>query len=228
MAALASLIVAGSAQAADTPMLVSVGQQNGHPQATFGPLYGVDSLNVLIATKPDRGSDGNFLQENTLYGHSGFLTDREIAFRSWRSESRLEPRALLRHGSQLEPRLLDDLGSELQWRPLQHLGRAHADGSEAGAEAEVSDTRERPALHRRRVPDHERVAARRRCEAALPGLLDSVAGKPLPRSTVSGHSWYSPASDFLSVSLRKMRKLTTFTWYVDGRVVSVKRVRIRR
>jgi hypothetical protein len=37
-----------------------------------------------------------------------------------------------------------------------------------------------------------------------------------------------PASNLLRVSLRRMRKLTTFTWYADGSIVSVKRVRIRR
>jgi hypothetical protein len=48
------------------------------------------------------------------------------------------------------------------------------------------------------------------------------------RSNVTGYSWNEPASDLLRVSLRRMRKLTTFTWYADGRVVSVARVRIRR
>jgi hypothetical protein len=45
---------------------------------------------------------------------------------------------------------------------------------------------------------------------------------------VVGYSWNESASSLLRVSLRGMRRVTTFTWYADGRVVAVKRVRIRR
>jgi hypothetical protein len=80
VAALAALIVAGSAQAA-TPRLVSVGQQDRHPQATLGPLSGVDYLTVYFTTKPDLASDGSFLQENIK--DLDLLTDDEIASNFW-------------------------------------------------------------------------------------------------------------------------------------------------
>jgi hypothetical protein len=209
-------------------MLVSVGQQNGHPEATFGSLYGVDSLTVLIATKPDRGSDGNFLQENTLWGHVGSLTDDEIASRSWRSESQLDPGLyyVMAHS----------------WN---HDCWTIWDRNCSGGFFNTSDvltlTVPKPAQKQKY-----------RTSVEVPRFLGAGylnisvwplgVGVKLPyrvcwtltrgsrclRSTVSGHSWYSPASHFLQVPLRKMRKLTTFTWYVDGRVVSVKRVRISR
>jgi hypothetical protein len=44
--------------------------------------------------------------------------------------------------------------------------------------------------------------------------------------TVDGYSWNSAATDTIEVRKRGMRKLTTFTWYVDGRKVASQRVRI--
>ena len=156
VAALAALIVAGSAQAA-TPTLVSVGQQARHPQATFGPLSGVDSLTVYIATKPDLASDGSFLQENIK--DVDFLTDDEIASRSWLYESQLDP------GLYYVMARASDFDCYQNPNCIDGFEHAHADGPEAGAK--VSDKRSASELHRRRLPEHERVAARR--EAALPG-----------------------------------------------------------
>jgi hypothetical protein len=46
------------------------------------------------------------------------------------------------------------------------------------------------------------------------------------RGTVDGYSWNDSASDSLEVRTRGMRRRTTFVWYVDGRRVASKRVRI--
>jgi hypothetical protein len=59
-----ALVVVGTAQGAIAPTLAGVGQQNRHPTATFGPLPGVDAAFTYVATKPDRASDGSFLDEN--------------------------------------------------------------------------------------------------------------------------------------------------------------------
>jgi hypothetical protein len=44
---------------------------------------------------------------------------------------------------------------------------------------------------------------------------------------IPGYSWDSAASDTLSVNRRNLRTWTTFTWYVAGRAVAVKRARVR-
>jgi hypothetical protein len=85
---IAALVLAGSARAVPPP-LVSVGQQARHPTATLGPLPGVDFAFIYVATKPDRASDGSFLQENIVA--SDILTDDEIARGSWLYEGQLDP-----------------------------------------------------------------------------------------------------------------------------------------
>jgi hypothetical protein len=216
MAALASLIVAGSAQAA-TPTLVSVGQQDRHPQATFGPLAGVDSLTVYVATKPDRASDGGFLQENIK--DLDFLTDDEIASSFWLYEDQLDPGLyyVMARASDFDcyenPNCIDGFSNMLtltvpkpaqRYRTSVQLLRSIGVGY----------------LNMSVTPLGEKLPYR--------VCWTLTRGKRCLRSTVTGYSWNEPASDLLRVSLRKMRKLTTFTWYVDGRIVSVKRVRIRR
>jgi hypothetical protein len=46
------------------------------------------------------------------------------------------------------------------------------------------------------------------------------------RGTVDGFDWNSRATDSLSLTTRRLPKLTTFTWIVGGKAVAVKRVRI--
>jgi hypothetical protein len=53
-------------------------------------------------------------------------------------------------------------------------------------------------------------------------------GRRCVPATVDGFSWNESASDLLRISMRKMRKVTTFSWYVNGQRVALKRVRIRR
>jgi hypothetical protein len=51
------------------------------------------------------------------------------------------------------------------------------------------------------------------------------------RSTVDGYDWNEAASDEISIGARAqraMRNRTTFSWYVAGKRVASKRVRIRR
>jgi hypothetical protein len=48
------------------------------------------------------------------------------------------------------------------------------------------------------------------------------------RSTVDGYSWNSAATDQIEVRKRGMPQRTAFAWYVEGRKVASKRVRIPR
>jgi hypothetical protein len=48
------------------------------------------------------------------------------------------------------------------------------------------------------------------------------------RSTVDGYSWNSAATDEIEVRKRGMPQRTGFAWYVEGRKVASKRVRIPR
>src|SRR5262249_8696275 len=76
------------AAAAAPPQLLTIDQVGRHPVAQFS-IPGADSATIYIATKPDRASDGSFLQENIT--DLDFLTDAEIQSGSWTYESQLDP-----------------------------------------------------------------------------------------------------------------------------------------
>jgi hypothetical protein len=216
VAALAALIVTGSAQAA-TPTLVSVGQQDRHPQATFGPLPGVDYMTVYMATKPDRASDGSFLQENIK--DLDFLTADEIASSTWLYES------------QLDPGLYYVMARASDFDCYQNPNCIDGFSNMFTLTVPKPPQRYRTSVQLLRFIG---IGYLNLSVAPLGGKLPYrvcwtlTRGSRCLRSTVTGYSWNAPASDLLRVSLRRMRKLTTFTWYADGRIVSVRRVRIRR
>jgi hypothetical protein len=57
------------------PTLRAVGQENRHPTASFSAPR-ADTGTIYIATKPDRATDGSFLDENVKTLDS--LTDSEL------------------------------------------------------------------------------------------------------------------------------------------------------
>src|SRR4051812_37544982 len=77
-----------SPAAAAPPTLSSVGSQDRHPTATFSAPRASDAT-IYFATKPDRATDGKFLQENIK--DTDFFTDSEIQSGRWMSESQLDP-----------------------------------------------------------------------------------------------------------------------------------------
>jgi hypothetical protein len=90
IAALAITLLAvacAEAQAAG-PVLLGVGQQGRHSTGTFS-APGADDATVYIATAPDRGTDGRFLEENIA--DVAFLTSDEIASGRWLSSEQLDP-----------------------------------------------------------------------------------------------------------------------------------------
>ena len=77
-----------SAAAANPPALQTIDQVSRHPTARFS-IPGADDATIYFATKPDRASDGSFLQENIK--DLDFLTAGEIQSGSWTYESQLDP-----------------------------------------------------------------------------------------------------------------------------------------
>jgi hypothetical protein len=216
MVAFAALVSAGSAQAA-APVLLSVGHQNRHPTARFGPMPGVDLVAVYLATKPDRGPDGRFLPENTK--EADLLTNEEIAAGVWVDEDQVDP------GLYYVMARASDVGCS---------GPACINGFSNVLTLRVP----KPAQRYRAAVKVLRYAGVARLMLAVTPLGDTlpyrVCWTPRDtrrrrciRGTVRGYSWNRSARDVWSVSLRRMRTVTTFTWYVRGRRVAVKRARIR-
>jgi hypothetical protein len=203
---------------ATTPSLLSVGQQDRHSTGTFS-APDADSATVYIATMPDQGSDGRFLDENMV--GMVFLTDDEIAAGSWLSSDQLDPgsyHVMLNaddYDCYDDPACLEGFSDVLPLTvpmPAQRFTR--------------SVTRPFKTLYLK--------------------LTISPLGEDQPyklcwskanlqrkclSSTVGGYDWNRAASDEISVGARAQRamgKRTTFSWYVAGKRVASKRVRIRR
>ena len=70
------------------PTLTSVGVQDRHPLATFSAPKS-DFASIDVATRPDRATDGSFLNENVEV--SDILTASEIQAGRWAYESQIAP-----------------------------------------------------------------------------------------------------------------------------------------
>jgi hypothetical protein len=209
--ALAALGFPGTAFAAP-PKLLSVGQQNRHPTATFS-APGADFATMYLATKPDRGSDGHFLDENVK--ESDFLTSDEIQRGAWLDTSQVDPGLyyVMLEATQFcyppDPACTEGFSSVLTLevpKPSSTF-RGHVGPVFRFIRIVYVDLTVRPLGERLRY----RVCwplrtKKRRCASGV----------------VVGYSWNSSASDSLSLSMRGMAKRTTFTWYVNGRRVAAK------
>jgi hypothetical protein len=210
-AALAALGFPGVVLAAP-PTLLSVGQQNMHPTATFS-APGADFATMYLASSPDRGTDGRFLQENVKEIDS--LTDDEIQRGAWLDSSQVDPGTyyVMLEATEFcyppDPACIEGFSSVLTLQVPKprssyqgKVGPVYRFLRVVNLELTVRPLGERLPY---RVCWRLRSKARR-CVAAV----------------VTGFSWNSPASHSLTVRMRGMAKRTTFTWFVNGRAVATK------
>lgn len=203
--------------AAAEPALLGVGQEHRHPTADFH-APGADHATISFATKPDRATDGQFLEENVE--HVDLFTADEIKAGRWTDSSQLDPGryyVLLRATDADclgDPGCLDGFSAMLTLivpEPARRF-RGHVTSYRFVSTIELS----------LEVRPLGRGLPYRVCWTRSTGRRACV------RATVRGFSWNEPASDTISVRKRGMRRTTTFTWFVDGRKVASRRARIRR
>jgi hypothetical protein len=209
------LFVPASADAA--PTLISVGQQDRHPTGEFS-APGADDVVVSYATKPDRGTDGEFLEEHRA--SSDMFTDDEIAAGRWLDSDRLEPGSyyVLLHAFDFDFECSESgtcmsgfsnvLPLEIPKPAQRYKGTVTRFFTTLDVELTVTPLGET-------LPYEvcwTKASGRRKCL----------------RSEVDGTSWDDPASDELSVRVRGLRRKTRFNWFVDGKRVASKRVRVPR
>jgi hypothetical protein len=218
-----ALTLAGSAGAV-APTLSSISQQDRHAIATFSAPR-ADSATIYLATKPDRATDGSFLQENikTL----DILTDSEIQSGRWSDENQLDPGtywAMLRASPDFDSCYIFESGT---------FDPACADGFSNVLVLTIP----RPTI---------RYTATVRVYRFISRVLLRFIAKPLGermlyrvcyrlkngasrcvRGILGGFSWNAAAEHTLTVNSRNLAATTTFSWYVDGRRVVSKRVRVR-
>ncbi len=221
-AALALLLP--SAAAAVPPALSSVSVSNRHPEITFSAPK-ADSVYITIASKPDRSTDGSFLQENVK--GADILTDSEIQTGHWLSEAQVDPGTywlILQAFPAFGQCYIYDAGT---------YDDSCAQGYSAVAQLIVP----KPPVRYSATIQVLRLSGR-----AFLVLKASPLGQTVPyklcyrnavkarrclRGTLDGYSWGSSATDRLSLSTRGLAQFTTFEWFVGVRKVAQKRVRVR-
>jgi hypothetical protein len=215
LAVVTSLAASGTAHAAP-PTLSSIDSDNRHPVATFA-APGADSVTLYFASSPERSTDGSFLQENIV--DLDFLTTDEIQGGYWYGGSQLDPGTyyvLLNAScpSYENPNCTEGFSTlatlTVPKPPMVFQGKVTAYRYLTSVDLSLTVTPLGEALPYRVC--WTKANRRRKCV----------------RGTVDGYSWNSSGQDTLDVRKRGMRKVTRFSWYVGGRRVATKRVRIKR
>jgi len=205
---------AGVAQAA-APTLLGVGHEKRHPTATFA-MPGADDGTIYFATKPDRASDGEFLEENVE--HLDLLTADEIQAGRWIDSSQIDPG---RYYVLLRAYDFDCLGDASCMTGFSQM---------------LPLTVAKPKARYRGTVRAYRYLSRVRLGLAIRPLGERVpyrvcwrlvsGHRRCARGAVTGYSWNQAATDWLTVRKRGMPTVAKFAWYVDGRRVASERRRI--
>jgi hypothetical protein len=221
LAVLSSVVTATPALAV-SPVITAVGQQDRHPSVALAPPR-ADSVTVYIASKPDRASDGSFLQENVV--ESGFLTDSEIQSGRWLDSSQIDPGSYF-----VMLRASRDFASCESVDP--NTGALVNDPSCAdGFSTVVPLTVPTP-----KTKYTVKTLLLKNIRIAYLTLTAKPLGVKMPyqvcwkqptgkrktlrkrcvKATLSGYSWSADASDELRVNTKGMARRTKFTWYTRG------------
>jgi hypothetical protein len=221
---IATALALASPAKAMPPSLLAVSHQDRHPAATFSAPR-ADFATIYLASKPDRATDGSFLQENVK--ELDVLTDSEIQSGRWSDENQIDPGTywvMLRASPDFDACYISGTGT---------FDPACADGFSNVMTLVVPKPVTRYAA---------RVTTYRFLAQASLRLTATPLGERLPyrvcyrlksRATrclvgvLDGYSWNASANDTLTVTTRNLASITTFTWYVRAQKVSSKRVRIR-
>ena len=210
VAALLTLGFANAAQAA-APALLSVGQQNRHATAAFS-APGAEMATIYLASSPERGTDGRFLEENVK--SVDLLTDNEVQHGAWLDSGQIDPGVyyVMVNATSFcyeEPDCTEGFSNVMTLAVPKPLSSYRAQVGPVYRSIRIAylDLTVRPLGER--LPYRvcwTMKSKKRRC----------VAG------SVDGYSWNSSANDSLRISTRGMARRTGFTWYLNGRAVATK------
>jgi len=205
------------------PSLTGVGHQNRHPTATFSTPR-TEDVTIYFATKPDRATDGRFLQENVE--HTDFFTDPEMQAGQWLDSDRIDP------GTYYVMLHATAESSCISYPPPTYQ-RVVDPSCADGFSNIVTVTIPKPVV-RYRVGFERGFIGSFTIRAsssgeAIPYLLCSrdLAKRRCVRGRIDRSSWdssnddtiYMTATDFKKRVYCKFGRKTTVTWYVRGRVV---------
>jgi hypothetical protein len=221
-ALLAALCLAPSASAA-SPSISSIDVDDMHASAAFTAPRS-DYATFYFATQPDRGANGEFLEENIA--HTERLTDSEILSGTWFSERRIHPGfyyVLLKATRDFDGCYLE--------------GGGYDDACAHGWSNMATLTVPEPVLSFRWS-----VSTLRRAQIALLRLSATPLGERRPyrvcyrtlsgrercaSGVLNGFDWTAAARDSLSISTRGLPAYSVFTWHVGSAKIVSKRIKIR-
>jgi hypothetical protein len=206
------------------PTLLSLGHQARHPTASFS-AHNADFVTIYFATRPDRATDGNFLTEHVKYTDP--LTDSEIQQGRWLRASRIEPgtywvmlraspdfdRCYRSDTGDYDPACAQGYSEPVRWVLPRPQSRFSVSLYRWQSRPRIDlNFAARPWGDKTPVRLCYRTAAKqRRC---LNGMLD-------------GFTWDVGSSDEISVSTRGLATWTTFEWFLEGKRVLQRRIRVR-
>lgn len=220
LAVLSSVVTATPALAV-SPAITAVGQQDRHPSVALAAPR-ADSVTVYIASKPDRASDGSFLQENVV--ESGFLTDSEIQSGRWLDSSQIDPGSYF-----VMVKATRDFTSCVSYDA--NLDQVIDPSCADGFSTVVPLTIPTPKTHytvKTLLFKNIRIVYLTLTAKPLgvkmpyqvcwkqPTGKAKTLRKRCVKATLSGYSWSADASDELRINTKGMARRTKFTWYTRG------------
>lgn len=218
-----------------SPVVSAVGQHDRHPTATIAAPR-ADSVIVYIASKPDRATDGSFLQENVV--ETDFLTDSEIQSGRWLDSSQIDPGSyFVMVQATRDFTSCDSYDADVN----QVIDPSCADGFSTVVPLTVPTPK-------------TKYTVQTDVLKYIGIVYLTLTGKPLGvqvpyqvcwkqstgkkktltkrcvKGTLSGYSWGADASDPLSINTHGMARRTKFTWYTRGgtpKVLLAKTITVR-
>jgi hypothetical protein len=223
LSAFGALVVAGPAVAVP-PMISAVGHQDRHATATFSAPR-ASSATIYLASKPDRATDGSFLQENIKTLDS--MTDSEIQSGRWVDASRIDPGTYW-----VMLRASPDFGS-----CYIYDGGGYDPACANGYSELVTLVVPKPVVSYRASATAYRFSGTAALQLVATPLGEATPYRVCYRlktkktrcvtGKLDGYSWESSATDSLTVTTRNLPAFTTFVWSVAGKTVGSKRIRVR-
>jgi hypothetical protein len=220
LAVLSSVVIATPALAV-SPAITAVGQQDRHPSVALAAPR-AESVTVYIASKPDRASDGSFLQENVV--ESGSLTDSEIQSGRWLDSSQIDPGSYF-----VMVKATRDFTSCVSYDANldQLIDPSCADGFSTVVPLTIPTPKTNYTVKTLLFKNIRIVyltltanplgvkVPYQVCWKQPTGKTKTLR-KRCVKATLSGYSWSADASDELRINTKGMARRTKFTWYTRG------------
>lgn len=219
--ALLSSVVTATPALAVSPAIAAVGQQDRHPTVTLAAPR-ADSVIVYIASKPDRATDGSFLQENVV--DIDYLTDSEIQSGLWLDSSQIDPGSyFVMLQATRDFTSCDSYDANVN----QVIDPSCADGFSTVVPLTVPTPKTKYTVKTDLLKNigivYLTLTAKplgvkvpyQVCWKQRTGKKKTLT-KRCVKATLSGYSWSADASDPLSINTEGMARRTKFTWYTRG------------